>query len=184
MPRLAQARRGGGLEVDIAHEQLCAELPRAGDRLTGVVDHTRVPIEQEFILAADETAEGDAGEVVARPLREHALALQALARVVGGRRDVHDQGRSRERLLGGGGTRLPDVLAHGQADPLGADINHGAGRAGLEVALLIEDAVVGQVHLAIDRVHRPAGQHGRRVVHVLRPLRKAHDRDHVARLRG
>ena len=45
--------------------------------------------------------------------------------------------------------------------------------AGLEVALLVEDAVVGQVHLAVDRVHAAAGEHRARVVDVVGELGKA-----------
>ena len=75
MAGLAQARRRRGLEVDVAHEQLLAELGRARDRLAGVVDDARVAVEDEFVLAADERAEGHAGQVVPGALREHALAL-------------------------------------------------------------------------------------------------------------
>ena len=50
-----------------------------------VVDHDRVAVEDQLVLAADEVAERDGAEVVARALDQHALALAALARVVGRR---------------------------------------------------------------------------------------------------
>jgi len=54
---------------------------------------------------------------------------------------------------------LPDVLAHGDADRLLAQLDQAAGGAGAEVALLVEDAVVGQAHLAIDGGEAAVGEH-------------------------
>ena len=51
-----------------------------------------------------------------------------------------------------GGPGLPDVLADRQPEAVVAQVEDGAGGARLEVALLVEDAVVGQVHLAVDGV--------------------------------
>ena len=50
-------------------------LGGAGDGLSGVVDDAGAPVEDELVLAADERAEGDAGEVLAGPLGEHVLTL-------------------------------------------------------------------------------------------------------------
>ena len=43
----------------------------------------------------------------------------------------------------------------------------GGGVAGLEVALLVEDAVVRQEHLPVDALHLAVGEDGERVVDVL-----------------
>ncbi len=150
---IAQARRGGRLEVDVAHEQLLAELRGARDRRAGVVDHARVPVEHELVLAADEPAEGDAREVLSRALGEHVLALGALAGVVGRGGDVEDQRGARQRLFAGRRAGLPDVLADGQAKARGPEVDDRPAGARLEVALLVEHAVVGQVDLAVDRAH-------------------------------
>ena len=56
--------------------------------------------------------------------------------------------------------------------------DHGRGIADLEVALLVEHAVVRQEDLAVDRPHLSVGQHGERVVDVLRVLREPDQRDH------
>ena len=55
--------------------------------------------------------------------------------------------------------------------------------SGTEVAMLVEHSVVGQMHLAVDRVHVPVGEHGGGVVDVLGALREADDRDHTVRCR-
>ena len=123
MAGLAQARGRGGLEVDVADQQLLAELRRARDRLAGVVDHEGVAVEDELVLAADEPAEGHAGEVVARALGEHPLALGALAGVVGRGRDVEDQRRAGQRLVAGRRAGLPDVLADGQPDAVASPMS-------------------------------------------------------------
>ena len=52
-----------------------------------------------------------------------------------------------------------------------------ASSPGLEVALLVEHAVVRQHRLAVDRVHGAVGEHGERVVDVLGALGEADQRD-------
>ena len=79
-----RAGAGGGTEVDVAYEQLLPELRGAGDRPARVIDDDRMPVEDEFVLPADEPAEGDMRYIVPGALSEHALAVGALARVVGG----------------------------------------------------------------------------------------------------
>ena len=100
--------------------------------------------------------------------------------MVGGRRDVDDQRRPRQRLLTGRRAGLPDVLAHRQPHARGAQVDVCAGAARLEIALLIEDAVVGQVDLAIDRMHPSACQNGGGVVDVLRALGEPDHRHRAA----
>ena len=103
MAGLAQPGGRGGVEVHVAYEQLLAKLRGAGDRLAGVVDHAGMTVEHELVLTAHEPAEGDAGEVVAGALGEHALALGALAGVVGEAEMLTIRGRARQRLVGGRG---------------------------------------------------------------------------------
>ena len=77
----------------------------------------------------------------------------------------------------------PQVLAHREADPRLAEVEHRAPVAGLEVALLVGHAVVPQPRLAVDRADLAAGDHRDRVEDVLRALREADHGDdpvHVA----
>ena len=53
--------------------------------------------------------------------------------------------------------------------------------AGTEVTLLVEDAVVGQVHLAVDAGHRAVVGDGGGVVDVLAGVDEADDRGDPAR---
>ena len=59
---------------------------------------------------------------------------------------------------------VPDVLADRQADQRAVDLDQRRLRARLEVAALVEDPVVGQIALAVDRPHLAAGENGERVV--------------------
>src|SRR5712671_5296335 len=111
MASVPQPGAGRGVEVDVADEQVLLELCGAGDRLSRVVDDDRVPVEEELVLAADQRAEGDVREVVPGALREHALALASLARVIRRGRWIQQQGGSREGLVAGGRAGLPHVLA-------------------------------------------------------------------------
>ena len=98
-PRVAQARGHRRLQVDVGEHEPLGELRPAREHRALVVDHQRVAVEHELVLAADEVAEGDRAEVVARALDDHALALEALARVVGRGREVDDQRRAGQRLV-------------------------------------------------------------------------------------
>ena len=77
-PRVAQPSRQRALEIDGRERQRLGELRRARDQPTLVVEHDRVPVEDQLVLASDEVAERHGAEVVARPLGEHPLARLAL----------------------------------------------------------------------------------------------------------
>ena len=170
-----QPRGERPLEVDGRERQRLGELRRAGDQPALVVEHDRVPVEDQLVLAADHVAERDRAEVVARPLGQHALARGALAAVVGRGARVDDQRRAGQRLVGRRRARDPQVLADRQADPRVPELQHRAAVAGLEVALLVGDAVVPQPGLAVDRLDLAVGQHRDRVEDVLAALGEADD---------
>ena len=152
--------------------------------VAGVVDDERVAVEDELVLAADERAERERGDVLAGALDDHRLALEALAGVVGRGGEVDDQRRAGERLVRARRPGLPDVLADRDADAVPRRARSGRPRAGLEVALLVEDAVVGQVHLAVDRRDAPVREHGGGVVDVGAALGEADDRRRCPRVRA
>src|SRR5260370_908499 len=97
MPSLrASSPASAWVEIDVPQEQVLLELGGTRDRRARVVDDEGVAVEDELVLASDEPAEGDAGEVVARPLGEHPLALGPLAHVIRGSGYVENEGRPRE----------------------------------------------------------------------------------------
>ena len=165
---------GGSGEIELAHKHVLLELRGASDRRAGGVEHEGVTVEDELVLTADQRAEGDVRAVLASALRKQTLALQALAGVVGGGGDVEDQPRSRRDLFCRRSARPPQVLADRQPDGLPPDVDHRARVSGHEVALLVEDAVVGEMHLAVDRAHAAVGEHRGGVVHA-RGLRGAEE---------
>ena len=156
---------------------------RAIDR-AGVVDDDRAAVEDELVLAADEAAERDRREVVARALLDHLLAPDALARDVRRGRQVDDHARAGERLVRQRRAGLPDVLTDRQPDGDAVDLDRRAALAGLEVAQLVEDAVVGQVQLAVARLELAVGEDRGGVVDVLGALGIAHDGDDPGRVGG
>ena len=109
-------------------------------------------VEDELVLTADEVAEREIRSSLSRArVDEHLLALLGLADVERRRREVDEQLRAREREVGRRRPRLPDVLAdrepHGRlSDPE----EHELAPCG-EVAVLVEDAVVREEVLAVDR---------------------------------
>ena len=102
--------------VEVDDEQRLLEPRRAGEHLPLVVEHDRVPVEEQLVLAADEVAEGEVGRVVPRPRDQHLLAVLGLADEVRRGGEVDEQLRAGEREVGGGRPRLPDVLADRRPD--------------------------------------------------------------------
>ena len=111
-----------------------------------------MPVEDQLVLPADRVAEGDEAEVVARALDEHLLAVALLADVEGRGGEVDEQLRAREREVGGRRAGLPHVLAHRHADLAVAEPDEHEVAPGREIAVLVEDAVVGKEALAHDRL--------------------------------
>ena len=68
--------------------------------------------------------------------------------------------RAREREVGRGRPGLPDVLADGGADQRLADPQQEKLPAGLEVAILVEHAVVRQEPLVVDGLDLAVGADG------------------------
>ena len=71
--------RGHGVDVD--DEQGLLEPGRARNQLALVVEHDRVPVEDQLVLPADGVAQRDEARVVARAHAQHLLALAILADV-------------------------------------------------------------------------------------------------------
>jgi hypothetical protein len=139
--------------IEVDDEQRFFEAGRAREHLALVVEHDRMTVEDELVLAADEVAEGEVGRVVASARDEHLLAVLRLADVVGRRRQVDEQLRAREREVRRGRARLPDVLADRRPYQHLAELEQEQLPAGGEVPVLVEDAVVGQEALAVERLH-------------------------------
>ncbi len=151
--RLGEPARGGG--GDLAEQQLLLELRRAGDHCALRVDDEAVPVEDQLVLAADEVAEGEAER--RRRGRARPASLRARVPCRGGRaspRGWRSGSAPAAASLEAGGPGAPDVLADRQADLLTGDLDRSPALARDEVALLVEDGVVGQPVLAVDGLER------------------------------
>ena len=106
---------------------------------------------------------------------KHTLAEEALVRLERRGADVHDHLRAGVRLRLRRPLRIPDVLADVHADAHAGDLVDGDAIARLEVAVFIEDAVVGQELLAVDVDETAVVDDGGRVVDVLLGVDEADD---------
>ena len=129
-----------------------------------VLDDEAVAIEDELVLAADQVAERDRHAVGTSPLGEHPLPVGALAAQIGRARRVEDQARPTFDLERGGRAGLPEVLADGEPERDPVDDRDRGLAAGLEVANLVKDPVVGEPVLAVDDADLASGQQRHRVV--------------------
>ncbi len=143
-----------------------------------------MPVEDELVLRADRVAERDVAGVVARPRAEHLLAVAVLAHVEGRGGDVDEQLRARPRQVGRR-PRLPQVLAHGEPGRNAADRVDNRLVPRLEVALLVEDAVVRKEPFVDDRLHLALGADIQGVEEPpLHDVRSAHHEHESVRSRG
>ena len=169
-----QPRAEDGLEVEVGDDQVLLEHPPAREALTVLVHDHAGAVEHELVLATHHVDVGHAHEIVHCAGRHQLIAEAGLAGMVGRAVDVDEELGAAEGLHRGRSRGVPDVLAH----------VHGEGRlarredlglgARLEVAVLVEDAVVRQILLVIDPGSDSVVQHGRRVEDVVALVDEAH----------
>jgi hypothetical protein len=183
-PRVAQPpadRRG---RIEVGDEQRLLEAGRAGQHFALVVQHHRMAVEDQLVLATDGIDERDEARRVPRPEREHLLTLAVLADMERRRRDVDEQLRAGQRQVGRGRPRLPHVLADRHAHQRVAEPQQDEVVAGCEVPLLVEDAVVGQEAFPVHRLHLALGTDRARVVEVAGEVGDADERCDPRRFGG
>ena len=163
------------VDGDVDDDEVLAHRGAAGEQLAAGVEDERVAVEDELVLAADLVHVRDRDVVVGGARGQHALALAGLAGVEGRGVDVDDDRGAGERGVAGGAVGVPDVLADGGGDRDAADDEARRPRARLEVALLVEDAVVWEALLAVAGDDAPAVDEGGAVVEHAVELEAADD---------
>ncbi len=168
------AKDGG--QVQVGDDQVFLELPGAGDDLAALVEDHAAAVKDEFVLPADQVAESDENDVIGGAGGQHALARGALAGMVGRGRDVDHHLRPGQGLRLGRPGGVPDVLADVDPDHRLAQAKDQRALPGAKVAVLVKDAVVGQVGLVVGSRHPPVVQHGGGVVDVVCAVDEPDDR--------
>ncbi len=140
------------------HEQVGDELRRPGQHRPVRRDDHRVALEDQLVLTTDHVDVRDGGAGLGGPPAHHRKPQVVLVQLVRRAVDVDHQP---DPGPPGGGERppgLPQVLADGQCHVHPAQPDHGEHVAGHEVAVLVEDAVVGQMVLEVGGDHLAAMQ--------------------------
>jgi hypothetical protein len=163
------------LQVQVADQQLLLELAAARQQVAARVEHHAPAVEDELVLAAHRVQVAEKDGAVTGPSGEHSLAELALAAVERGGSDGDNDFGASETLAAGRITGVPDILADREPDPGSGHAEDRRLRAGLEVAVLVEDAVVGKILLAIDAGQPAIAHDGGRVVDVIVLIDEAHD---------
>ncbi len=179
--RVREAPADHRARLDVEHEQALLETRRASQHLALVVDDDRVAVEDQLVLAADEVAEGEEARVVARARDEHLLALAIAPDVERRRRDVHDQLGARERQVGRGRPRLPDVLADRRARPACRRARAGRARARTRSTGPRRRRRSSAGSASCSALHLAVRQHGARVEEVAVEPRRADERGEAVR---
>src|SRR5215212_4289044 len=180
-PGIVEALHERLVRIQVHEQEFFPELgsPRH-ERALRIEDH-RMPVEDELVLAAHEIAEHDVATVIRSSNAEHTLSEGALASVVGGGRDVQEHAGSRECLFVRRSARVPDVLAHAHPDEVAIEVHERRSRTLPEVAVLVEDTVVGEVMLVVAVQDLAPREHGAGVVQVSVEVDEADGGHHVLR---
>jgi hypothetical protein len=138
-------------EGDVDDDEVLYELRSAGDHgAVGAHDH-RAAVEHELVLAAHHVHVRDRRTGAPRSLPQHRRTLRDLALVEGGRIDVDDHlcpcVALRDERAGLG----PRVLADAHPDDAFVGVQQPVTASLAEVTLLVEDPVVRETLLVIDR---------------------------------
>src|SRR4051794_8275554 len=96
--------------------------------------------------------------------------------------EVDEELRAGERELGRGRARLPHVFADRRSDECAAVFEQDEVAAGSEVPVLVEDSVVRQETLTVDRLDLPGSADGAGVVEIAVEPRDADQGDDSSRL--
>ena len=155
-----------GSNVDSArsrstHQEVLGELRTPGQHPAVGADDHRVAVEDQLVLAADHVEVGQGAPGLCRATAHQLEAGVVLVPLV--RRTVDAPAAARRRPRAAIDDRpalLPDVLADGQGHVDATDADHGQVVPGREYAVLVEDAVVGQVVLRVARDDAAAVQDG------------------------
>ena len=174
---VAQPPSDHGFRVEIDEQQLLLEADSTRDDLPLVVDHAGMAVEDQLVLPAHCVAERHEACVVACASHEHLLALDFLPDVERRRAHVHEQLGARQRQVGRRRPRLPHVLADRHADERLADLEQDEIAPRREIALFVEDSVVRQEPLAVDRLHVAVRADRARVEEIRVEVGEADQRD-------
>jgi len=170
--------------VEVADQQRLLEGRRVRDDLALRSVDEAVAVEDELVLPAAGVDPCHERPGIHRAGPDHRLARLPLACVVGRAVDVHEQLRAVQRLDRERPARIPGVLADADPDPHALVDEDRAARAAAEVALLVEDPVVGQVVLVVDALDLAVGSEGGGVVDVVLHVDEADDQGDPLRGRG
>ena len=172
-------RRGGGGPPRWSRRRRPAQRLLEGrpahDDLAVLVEDEALAVEDQLVLAATAFTSTIQHEL-SRARVASISSRCALADVEGRGRDVRDDVRAREREIGRRRPWLPDVLADGRPDERVPTAEQHETTPGLEVAVLVEDAVVGRKLLAVDRLHLAVDADGAGVEEVAVEMRRADER--------
>ncbi len=166
---LAGQRRAGaglrlhplGVDLQLGEEQAFLEGRGALQHMAVGGHHAGAAVEHQLVLTADLVDVDDRHAALGGARRQGRLALGLLAEVERRGVEVEHQPRT-GRARRGHRLGVPDVLADAQRHRHPGDIHHAGRVAGVEVALLVEHLVVGQLALEVAHPQRavldqPAG---------------------------
>ena len=135
--------------VQVGHYQAVLESGTTGDHRSVRRADDAGPVKHQLVLSAHRVEVGHEHPVVGGPGGDHPLPLAGFSGMEWRRIDVDDHLGAGFTLHCDGTYRVPDVFADAHAHRRSVDDVHRALHPAPEIAVFVEDAVVGQVHLVV-----------------------------------
>lgn len=163
-----------GVHVKIHHHKFFLKLFATCDYISCLVEDCAAAVEDQFVLTSNHVGVGDIYVVVGGASGQHVLPELALASVVWGGVDVDDYLGASLSLHRGWAQGVPDVLTDVDSYMYAVDDEDWALVAGLEVSVLVEDTVVGEVHFVVDAKELTVVGYCGGVMYVVLGVHEAH----------
>ncbi len=167
----ARAKDRGGIQIRDQH--ILLEAPGARDQFTLSIENHATTIENNFILSANQIEVDDDHAIIDCPRSHHIFAELILRGMKRRAIDVDNHLRARVRLHSHWPGRIPDVLADIHAHVYAVDQEQRGLVPSLEEAIIVEDAVIGQIMLVIGAHQLALVDKRGGVVNVMHAIDKA-----------
>src|SRR5579859_7832591 len=170
--RIMQAGAENGSRIQVNNQHIFFKLFGTRDQLSLLIKDHAATIKNQFILTSHHIQIGHDHITIRCTSRQHHFTKSFFAGIVGRAIDIYDHLGSRVCLQSHWASRIPHILADSDANMHSIDEKDRRLVSRLEVAVLIENAVVGQVVFVIDTAEFSLVNDRGRVVDVMVTIHK------------
>src|SRR2546428_1884877 len=144
-----QARTENGGSIQVNNEHILRKLSRACNQCSLLIKDHAVSIKNQFILSSNHIQIGYDHTIIGCSSCQHLLSKSPFTSIIRRAIDIHNYFGSRGRLQCHRSSWIPDILTDIYANVHSIDQKDWRLASRLKIAILIKNAIVGQVMLVI-----------------------------------